>query len=250
MLKSPVFIAISLFLCSLLIRLWGIGAAPIHPDEVHWLHRSARVVSKISAAPFNTTTHLGHPGIVPSLVMALSQSAAGLYNATRGIQWDHPEFIDSLTASRASLAVLTSAIAPILFLGALPAVGIHCAALAAGMLALDPHLISTSRLAHLDATLALFVLITALLYYEAQQNGRVRTTLLSGVYWGLALATKIAGALVLPGLVVWNCIEWARTRRTPPIQWKDFGCALLGLATLTALWTRLWHHESDFKVRL
>ena len=64
------------FALSFLLRLPGLASDAPQTDEITWVKRSAVIVRKIKSGEIHEfSSHLGHPGVVPALVMAAGQVA-------------------------------------------------------------------------------------------------------------------------------------------------------------------------------
>jgi 4-amino-4-deoxy-L-arabinose transferase-like glycosyltransferase len=162
-----------------------------------------------------------------------------------------PKYCDSLCGSRISIALLSSLLIPALFFFSAPVIGNATAFLGAVFLLLSPYHIFTSRLAHLDAPLALFTLLSVFLYIRAVQREQISLKLAAALSFGLAIATKPTAALVLPALVLYKPLRNLLVNRTstgerPLLTWSDLWTLLISLATLSFLYTRFWTWKSGY----
>lgn len=255
-LTSVVFISIALYCLGLGPRLADLRERVIQPDEVHWVLRADDLVQRLKARNYSVvTSNINHPGIPPALIMAASQIAGQKLAArSSGGAVDHSNY-DPLLASRAGVTAAACLIFPLLFILARPIIGEAAAGLAAALLAIDPNYIYHSQMAHLDAVLAIFVLLTVFTYLRADWERSLRLKLLSGLFWGCALATKPTSAVVVIALVLFQFLR-ARgliERRAP--QWRFIGwsdAAAVGAAHLVLIgtYTKLWHTNSSYVWRV
>ncbi|MCB0359452.1 MAG: phospholipid carrier-dependent glycosyltransferase, partial [Bdellovibrionales bacterium] len=183
----PTILLLALFcyIVALVPRLYDVESRIMQADEEHWIERSADVIRNIEAHKWSVvTSHLSQPGLPPALAMALGQAVADVYNSKRDREWGDPGYIDRLRASRSANAILSSAVAPVVYVGALSVIGQGPALLAALLLALDPHHISISRLAHVDGGLTLLATLALFLYLAAERRRSFRIKMLAAVVWG------------------------------------------------------------------
>ena len=253
--KKRNLIAASILLFCLFfgLRIWGILELSIQADEVHWRDRSLEVIERIKEHQWSkVTTHLGQPGVPPSIIMAASEVVGkklGLLHFELGdVQLDYLHFARFGCAFFASLIVF-----PLIFLGGRIA-GYQVGLLSCLFLALSPNHLGISKLAHLDAVMSLFVAAAVLFYVISQLEDRFDFKIISGIFWGLAIATKpTAGSLAL-GFLLFNIsmnfilpqIGQLENFSTVSDLWAVF----FGHLVFGAIYTRLWIHESDYLVRL
>lgn len=243
----PLLTALLLLVVAFLVRLQGITTLDPHTDEQHWLSRSAKFLYKLEHDPWHATSHFGHPGLAPGILMAGAQVAAQRFND----QFRDGAASEPLVPSRVAMAFVGSAAVPLLFLLMYPLFGVVPAFFAGLLLMLDPHHVGLSRLAHLDAALTTFILLATLLYVVGVQHNRRGFVLWSGVVWGLAIATKPTAAAFVPALFLYRMIRWRRLPERPaPLWWVDVWAVIIGHAVLVGLSTRFWSHKSEFLLKL
>ncbi len=244
-----------LFYCFfVVIRLFGVIEFDIQPDEVHWLERSSRVLDLFKKGYFSTlTTHLGQPGIVPTLIMALGQGVFKciyrLFDIHQGdFLYLHPFFQCRIACILASSLVVF----PLILLGS-AIFDFRIVALACSFLALSPHHIGFSRLAHLDATMTSVVVTAFLFYLYAIKTDEQKYKLIAGFFWGLSIATKpTALSLIFSFFIIGaiNSIFIKKEGLKKVISIYDFWAVFIGHFVFACLYTRIWVHESEYLVRL
>ncbi len=248
-------VLVFLYLLCLGLRLPGICSQPAQTDELLWLKRSATLLEKIPEQWTSATSHLGHPGIPATLVMAAGQFAQRSLPAFLKDRFPQ-ECQDKLSASRISLALLSSLVAPVLYVFLLPLVGVAGAFLAALLISFDVRLISLSQIAHLDALLVLLVLLCVFCYRKALLLGdHLLWKILAGVFWGLCIATKPTTIVLLPAFFSYRAYlrlfpEREAKRRPSFVSWSDFGALVVAHITFALLYTRFWEHLSAYRQRL
>ena len=129
-------------------------------------------------------------------------------------------------------------------------------ALAAGcLLALDPFYVTYSKVLHVDALLATFMLVSVLYMFNYLSRSRWRDLILSGSFAGLAFLTKSPGLFLVPFAslagVAYKLISPGRITGAPEGKrawlhesWKLTRALLIwgGIASVTfvALWPAMW----------
>ncbi len=236
---------ITIFILSAAPRLYKIGLQSPEPDELLWRARSQETLAKARQGRFTElTSHVKHPGAVPTLFMASAQYVGNQINTMRGVTIGQEHFLDTLESSRLATACLACLTPLLLFALVYLHTGLTWAFLTATLFALDPYFLSASRMAHLDATMTLFALATVLLYVLSIRKQSSALSLLAGVFWGLTLACKVTAVSILPICFIYKLIYRHYSRQSLAfnklITWGDFWTALIGLLTLALVYQRLW----------
>lgn len=249
------FIALMLFFAALLLRLDNITEHDLQPDEQHWTIRSSQLLLNLRENPAKATNHLGHPGVTPVLVMAFGQKVAKTWNRllhrAPGQRW----YIDRLVASRVAATTVSALVVPLIYLAGAWFIGSGAALMAAALLACDPTHIGFSHLAQLDTVLTTLVIACLTCYIAAVQTARLDLKLLSGVLWGLSIVTKPTAASLVGVFFVYRLLRLLipkakRAGEKTLLSWSDIGAVLTGQAVFAALFTRMWYHNSAYRLRL
>ncbi|MBI4022014.1 MAG: phospholipid carrier-dependent glycosyltransferase [Candidatus Andersenbacteria bacterium] len=204
------WLAVGVAVLALAVRLPGLGEF-MTVDEENWMLRSAGFWHQFfrNAHPSGTfmTTHPGAP--------AMWLIGAGIFwqEARLGFDIDtsnlrHFRLAATLPLASA-VAVLIGVIAGLL----LKLFGTWPGGMAGVVLALDPYLAGMSQIAHLDALLALYMLIAVLVIFLYRREKWRGWLVAAGIFTGLALATKFLPALWL--LVVFCTVLTACQYRWP-----------------------------------
>ncbi|MCC6954446.1 MAG: glycosyltransferase family 39 protein, partial [Deltaproteobacteria bacterium] len=250
-------IACALFVMSAGVRLYRVSAGAIQVDEIHWKDRAHRIIGKIREGNWTQATHEpGHPGVPPALLMAAGQVIAQGVDERRGRSYGDPGYIDMYTSSRAATAAFASLLAPATFLALASVFGVTLAAIIGALLAFDPGHVGYSRLAHLDAVMTVFTVLSTILFYRAVEERRVGLKILSGICWGLALATKPTVLCLIPAFISYKVVRILTVdaahdrgeRRLVSIS--DIWAVIAGHIVLVVLYTRMWSHNSPYRTRL
>lgn len=232
---SAKYIGLTMFGLALAVRLYGLGAV-LTADEPQWIFRAQSFFKALQRGDPGGTFQGTHPGVVPMLLMG---------SGIRGLELAAGTILESPTvgpfryaaklpiAAAVSVAIGTAAALAGLLWG--PFTGI-----AAGVvLALEPFLVGHSQLAHVDALLALLMLLAILTLLYFVRTNTFRMLILSGVLGGLALLTKIPAVfLFLPvacTVVLWRN-SWSSALRCL-LLWS-----LTAAFTFFLLWPSLWQH--------
>ena len=197
-------IALALFIGALVVRAQALGSFS-WPDELTWLERSAAFVTALERGDLAGTHLSDHPGVVPmwgfGSALYVRAELTGDRSALDGLAAEeYREDVPSQLATAAWFTVICTSLATVVaFLLLIPLLGRAGAALAGLLILLDPFYLAHSRIVHVDALLASFMLLSALglLVYLKRPNQR-RYLLLSGIFGGLALLTKAPALFLVP----------------------------------------------------
>ena len=249
--RTILLIAAGVFLLALIPRLWNVAYRLPEPDELHWIERSYKVVERLRAHQYSgSTTHLGHPGLPPALVMAAGEVFSERWNDAIHADRCDWRFVDRLTAARSANAIISSLLPAATVLCLSSFLGLGTSVLIGLVIALDPRFIGLGRIAHIDGALALFSFLSAVTFFAAEERRSVRLKLAAGLWWGLAFMTKPTAVALIPAFILYKLIVSRDDRTRNPVDWSDLGAVLIAHVLFGAVYTRLWPHESDYLIRL
>jgi len=269
--RSPWTIAGALFLLALAPRVIGLGSYVTH-DEPFWLLNSIRCVYGLTHGDMSAAFQSAHPGVPPLIGHG---ALLWLYYTATG----HPEVIADIAQSgwviwfpphlyhllpdmiavaglfTAVVSALTVAAAYLLvrrlsFGGSGPRA--EMTALCAGLLlAVDPYFLALSRVVGVDAALAGFMLLSALLLlvYMADPS-RSLALLGTGALMALAFLTKTSAGFLIPFTVltlvvyVTFCLLTDRPAGWTGRQWIIMSFLWTGgvVFALLCLWPAAWQN--------
>lgn len=243
--SKRILVCLLLYIFALLPRLHSIHIGDPQGDEVLWEARSAVFTQVLREGSYSiATSHLGHPAIPAVVTMSLGTFTNSLLPT--------PLKVDRLTAARSGNAYFSSLIAPLMFMVLISWFNPLFATLAALITAVDPQHIAVSRMAHVDSNFSVFVLLTFGCYLLGAIKNVSFYKMAAGFFWGLCLASKPTAFALVPAFLLFNCIRRIRhnavlnTVKPPITTWGDIWAILIGLLTLSAVFTRFWHHQGPF----
>ncbi len=251
------FILTLLYMFTVGIRLYGVTAAGIQSDEQLWIARGYGVYKKAGTDWRHLTSDLPHPGIPSSTLIALGHKFREEVRE-RWIDQSNPvDPVPMLDVSRVFIILVVSLLVPLIFLFGRNYFSETTALLGAAWFALDPRITGFSRLAHIDAMLALTCFLTFHFYISGVRKGELWRKLLAGIFWALSLASKPPALIVLFILLCYRVWLWAYEkyveRQGQPrffLDWSDFWTLLVGQVTFVLIFTRLWDVKSAYISRL
>ncbi len=195
----------------------------VTPDEPVWVYRAVRFADALAARDWTAVPPTGHPGVTTMWLGAAGIAIRRLLDPAgsaahlewiRRMAWLAPEngeafrhLASFLPWSRAAVALVTTLGLAVLYPLLKRRFDRRVALLATGLLALDPFLIGHSGLLHTDAlvsTFSLLALATALC--GMQEPRRAVWPILSGIFTGLALLTKIPALILIPCILLLQVI--------------------------------------------
>ncbi len=258
--KREAPICLALFLIALLPRLLSLDAF-ITWDEPMWTYRSIKFLSALRRLDFDATFLVGHPGVMTMWSGAAGisiQRLLGFGSATdlgwlSGLPTLDPRDSEALfklapflSAAKLPLAVLNAACVVGIYLLAKRLFDARVALFAALLLALDPFHIALSRVLHIDALAANFMILSLLSMLVHLRQYRSRSyLLLSGTLAGLAFLSKAYALFLAPlaGLLLAAaCLAKERDlRKAIPLLLSSFATwCLVAVLIFSLLWPAMW----------
>jgi len=207
-------------------------------DYLHWFEllwdRPAEALTKAAVSHYwNYNTE--HPALMKEL-FGLSHK---LFN--QKLQW-----LDPSTSFRLPGMLMAGLGLYLLFLLASELAGRRAAWAATAFMALMPQIFFHSHLTCFDLPITTMILATTYAYWKSLRS--VTWGVLTGVIWGLALATKL-NAMFLPPVLVLHYLVWiiwgrkedrGSGRCVKVLPWAFVSMATLGPAVFFAHWPWIW----------
>ncbi|TSC73178.1 MAG: dolichyl-phosphate-mannose-protein mannosyltransferase [Parcubacteria group bacterium Gr01-1014_38] len=218
---------------ALLVRLQGLGAI-LTADEPQWMFRAQSFTTALRRGDPGGTFQGTHPGVTAMLLIGAGIEAR---------EWLTGERMESPTVgSFRSAGKLPIAIAVSLGTGMAAALvarlwGVRSGLGAGVLLTLNPFFVGYSQLAHVDALLAILMLLSVLTALWYVRQGARRILVLSGFLGGLALLTKLPAVFLVPFAAgVFLLVPDMRAR------WIRDTATWVGVTTATflILWPSMW----------
>ena len=237
-------------LCGLLLvgavltRFIGLDIA-LTTDEAHWLQRTIRFGAALERGDWASTLRTGHPGVTVTWIGLLGLGPGRLQPllATRFIDEALLQradgYLEALMAARSAIALATACLVVLSSWLAWRLLGPGPGLLGGLLLVLDPYVIGSTRLLHVDALLAPLMAVSVLAGLVYWTGGGRRYLLLSGAAAGLAMLTK-APAVYL--LLFWALLTLLVPRTGGALERIGAGLVwaiTVGLVCLL-LWPALW----------
>jgi hypothetical protein len=235
-------VAAGLWLLALVPRVVGLGGF-LTIDEIKWIEGAGQFTLALHSGDLAQTYWHFFPGITitwgETLALWLGHLISGGDVATY-VAAQVADPVHTIGLFRLPGALLTALFAPGAYLLGRRIWGEWAAALAGGLIALNPFLLAHSRIVNGDAAAAGLMFLSLLAFLRLWQGSGLRMAALSGVLAGLALLTKLPSPLIVPFIGLSALVGWQRDKRTR--FWLQ-ALLLWGLAALLVfivLWPAMW----------
>jgi 4-amino-4-deoxy-L-arabinose transferase-like glycosyltransferase len=150
-----------------------------------------------------------------------------------GIVWSGARFVfNDLTAHRLPNMILVSVMVGLLFLLIAESCGLAAGLAAAAALLTMPRFFFHTHLAALDMPATCAIVYVTFLFWKTKDNPSWKWTLILGLAWGLAFATKINAIFLPPILFMWALIF----RRQLKLLVRTVLMTLIGIPFAFAVW--------------
>jgi len=191
------FIFIVLFLLTLFLlpRMFNLGNDISNSDALRWHRRSDKFLSALKTGDFKQTFQRYHPGVTVMWIGATSELALYKYQQIKGEEvgtLENTGFFPRLHGLSKLLLVLALATSFVLQLYLVRELfGRSTAAIYGFLISLEPYFIGINRWFHLSSMEAFFSITSVLLLLVFLKREKFRYLLLSGIFAGLGLLTKM-----------------------------------------------------------
>lgn len=246
---STLLLAVVIFVAALVPRIVDL-AVFVGPDEFYWVSGSSNFARALADGDLANTYHAGQPGVTLMWIetagvwvryaVSLLHGAAD-WNAAVNAEQTMPV----LAAYRAVAAVANAALVVIIALMVRGVFSCRVAWLSGVLLALDPFLLTESRVVRTEGLMAGFTTVALLSLVLCWHQPRLRSVAIIGALTGLALLSKITAMALLPvgailiGYVALTRLSTSRGRWTTWALVLGVWAASLAL-TIVVLWPALW----------
>ena len=166
-------------------------------DELFWMGRTGGFARALGTGQLAGTFQSGHPGVTTMWTALLGagpdlvgQLAGSRREVSRREVSEHPAFMSALAAARRGFGLATTLGIVLAVLLAWRLFGFGPALVGGLLLSLDPFFLAHSRLAHIDASLAIWMTVAVLAGLARGSGGGLAFLGLSGAATALALLSK------------------------------------------------------------
>ena len=244
-LLSRVGLFAACFVVAVLPRLLALDSS-LTSDEGFWTQRTLRFGAALAHQDWSSTYRSGHPGVTLMWVGLLGVGPERLAPFLPNWSMDPllvqraPGYLEVVAAERRATAVATAALGALTVLLACRLLGTGPGLAGGLLLLLDPYLVGSSQVMHVDALLAPLMTVAALaglIYWTRDSSWSY--LVLSGIAAGLALLTKAPAAQVV--IFLWLVALLTGPWRSGWQQLRPF-LVWAGVAALVywVLWPALW----------
>ncbi len=252
-----------LLIAALLPRLFDLDQFLTSDENTNIFLAGSAVVQAFLQGNFRETYWHFYPGVTMSwaggIGLAGQWLVAKLGNATSQplINYLDNDILSLLVAARLPYVILTALFVPVVYhllshwLD--PAKSDHnpnhLALAAAFLIAFDPFFLAHSRVAHGDAPVSVFLLLSILAFCLYLRDNGLKMLIFSAVMGSLAALTKAPGQLIAPFVIVLAVIDWLwGSKKSGRFDWEGGKRRLLGVSlwggiafiVMVALWPSMW----------
>lgn len=200
-------------------------------DEPIYMEASERYVSWLGQLVTQPSTALSKAGI--DKAWSFNHEHPPLAKVYMGIIWSGARFfLNDLTAHRMGNMILVSLLVGLLYLLVANAFGWLAGCTAALALLSMPRFFFHAHLAALDMPAACAVFFLTFVFWKTKDNPSWKWTVLLGLFWGLALATKFYAIFVPYVFILWLLLFYRRRK----LLVRGFVMTLIGFPFSFAIW--------------
>lgn len=193
--KTKKILAVLAFsLAFLVTRIPFLGYDEINPDAVNWHSRSEQFIVGLKTGDLLKTYQHYHPGVTLMWTMGMPIEIYRQINPQDRIYTEN-NFILQHQVAKYSLVGLQLVLTLALIYGLKELFGLKKALISASLFTFEPWFLGNSRLLHMDALLALFMILSLVFSFLAVKQRSNRYTIIGGIFAGLAFLTKSVGLL-------------------------------------------------------
>jgi len=228
------------------LSFYKLGSMIFNNDAHFWYERTFNFIEALKKFDFAGTYQNPKPGITIMWLSGLSTEA--FFTLYKGIFGFRPHLYTTDTfsyihfAARAPLVLLNLGFLVFFYMKVKKLFCEKTALFASILLGFQPFFIATSRIFHADSTLTVFMGISALLLVDYLVNRQKDSRLiLSGIFGGLAVLTKLSGVFLLPYSALLLIIYARVYKKAVPLYIKRLSIWIGSmLATFFVLFPAMW----------
>ena len=213
--KHILLILLFVLLLSFVPRFAGLNHDMLSGDANHWLKRSLFFSRALYERNFEQTFQSGHPGVTRMWLSGGVMSVYMIFSLWKDKKFKNVVRISKLGyfkifkyfpnliyLAKLSGVVVISLSIPLIFFLLKEMVSQEISILASILIALDPFYVAHSRLIHVDALMANFMIISLLSLLVFMKNTQKKYFVLSAIAEGLALLTKSPAIFLIPFVIM------------------------------------------------
>lgn len=248
--QNKYFIALSLALIFILIRLPDLGYSNFNTDSFKWKARIYDFGSGIFNLQFEKTVQKYHPGVTLLWIGTVSVKVFNFLNEnifSPILVENTSDFVFSLNFYQIfTLVLFSSFLIFTLYLLLVKLMSDLKAFVLILILITEPFLFGLTTTLHLDGILNLFILNCIVSFYLFTQDPRLKSNqkylYLSAVMFGLSMLTKTTALLVLPGIFLFLGLKYLKNLKQDFLfLLKTFSIFILtSFGTYFVLWPAMW----------
>jgi hypothetical protein len=259
-----------IFFVSLALRVWEV-ASPSNVDEALWVYRGSTFMQKVLAGDWTETYLRHHPGVTNMWLIGTGHLLSSwIYAAfpnwlgVNEVPLSHSCFSDFSCpialwiVPRLLQALVTSACMVIIYLLTKKLFGKAIAIIAISLLILEPFFLAYQRFITTDALQTDFSIISLLLLMlYLKSKSRWYYLIASGIFLGLAIASKIPALFISFAVVIWLIVIELKIWQTsfPSRGWQRqaIDLTLWGLTAVivvVSIWPVLWVNSGETLQRI
>lgn len=199
-----------------------------------WHDRANEFIAALENGDWAGTLLAPHPGVITMWLAGIAHWIAAIFDP----EFESKRLHEQMSVELIPLALVIALCIVLAYFLLRRIFDQQIAAVSALLLALDPFHIYVSKTLHVDSMVSVFAMISALfmlVYVFAEGGRRWRMVILSGIFAGLAILSKLPGLFIVPyvalGLGVGELIKsW------PVRKWRDWWRVLAGMVPVFAVW--------------
>lgn len=231
------------FVVSLIAKLPYLGTF-LTIDEPRWIHGAGQFLLALHSGNLEQTYWHFFPGITTTwggaIILWLQSLTANFDTLDKFVAFNMEHLAGNVGAMRLSSVILTSITLPFVYALARPLLGRWAAILGVGLLAVDPFWLAHSRIVNGDALSGGLMVAAYLAFALLLFKPDLKLAVISGVFVGLSLLTKLPAPILAPCIILLTIIGYLKVR-----NWRFWLkalllCGLVSAAVFIILWPAMW----------
>lgn len=246
-LNKKIVAASFLFLLVSIGTLWQVEKR-IQADEWIWVPVGVMFVDHIQHGNFHSTQLSTRPGVTVRWISGTTTLLAERFGGVEVIRKKGYIYVEprGYVINRIVFGLLTAGFAAAIFILLLKLFDWQKAAAISGLIALHPVTLLKSAGTWADLLLAFFMLFSLLCYLLFWKKDKVAYLLAAGIFFGLSIATKAAGVVLIPAFLVASVLTKPSIQTLKRGLFSIVAVGFFGLATFYLIYPYLWQNYLGF----